>query len=70
MQNFIPHKAIICDDRDPHWINKEIKKFMVENNLAFKSYCCSNKKNMFLFEKFKAFTELIENIYQRIERVR
>ena len=29
MQNFIPHKAIICDDRDPHWINKEIKKFMV-----------------------------------------
>ena len=26
---------------------------MVENNLAFKSYCCSHK-NMFLLEKFKA----------------
>ena len=26
---------------------------MTEKNLAFKSYCCSNK-NMFLLEKFKA----------------
>ena len=26
---------------------------MLEKNLAFKSYCCSNK-SMFLFEKFKA----------------
>ena len=53
IQNFIPHETIICDDRDPPWINKEIKKLMTEKNLAFKSYCCSNK-NMFLLEKFKA----------------
>ena len=53
IQNFIPHKTIICDDRDPPWVNKEIKKLMVEKNLAFKSYCCSNK-NMFLLKKFKA----------------
>ena len=26
IQNFIPHETIICDDRDPPWINKEIKK--------------------------------------------
>ena len=39
IQNFIPHKTIICDDRDPPWINNEIKKLMVENNLSFKSYC-------------------------------
>ena len=24
--NFIPHEAIICDDRDSPWINKRIKK--------------------------------------------
>ena len=53
IQNFIPHKTIICGDRDPPWINKAIKKLMLEKNLAFKSYCCS-KKSMFLFEKFKA----------------
>ena len=53
IQNFIPHEAIICDDRDPPWINNEIKKLMVEKNLPFNSYCCSNI-SMFLFEKFKA----------------
>ena len=52
IQNFIPHEAITCDDRDPPWINKEIKKLMLEKNLAFKSYCYSNK-SMFFFEKFK-----------------
>ena len=53
IQNFIPHETIICDDRDPPWINKEIKKLMIEKNLAFKSHCCSNR-NMLLLEKFKA----------------
>ena len=54
IQNFIPHEIIICDDRNPPWINKEIKKLMVEKDLAFKWYCCSNK-NMFLLGKSKAF---------------
>ena len=53
IQNFIPHETVICDDRNLPWINKEIKKLMLEKNLAFKSYCYSNK-SMFLFEKFKA----------------
>ena len=53
IQNFIPHKTIICDDSDSPWINNEIKKLMVEKNLTFKSYCIS-KKNMILVEKFKA----------------
>ena len=32
---------------------EEIKDLMIEKNLAFNLYCCSNK-NMFLLEKFKA----------------
>ena len=32
IQNFIPHGTFICNDRDPPWINKEIKKLMIENN--------------------------------------
>ena len=52
IQNFIPPGTIICDDREP-WINKEIKKLMVEKNVVFKPYCCSNK-SMFLLEKYKA----------------
>ena len=43
IQNFIPHGTIICGDRYPPWINKEIKKLMIEKNLAFKSYCCYNR---------------------------
>ena len=53
IQNFIPHETIICYDRYPPWINKEIKKLLIEKNLAFKSYCYSNR-NMFLLEKFKS----------------
>ena len=34
---FIPHETIICGKRDPPWINKEIKKPIVENNLTYKS---------------------------------
>ena len=51
IQNFMPHETIICDDRDPPWINKEIKKLMLEKNLAFKSYCCFNK-SMFLSKPY------------------
>ena len=53
IQNFISHETIICADRDPPWINKKIRKLMVEKNLAFKSYSCSNR-NMFLVKKSKA----------------
>ena len=53
IQNFIPPETIICDDRDPRWANKEIKKLMTEKNLAFKPCCCSNR-SMFLLEKYKA----------------
>ena len=28
--NFIPHETIICDDRDPPWINSKIKKVINE----------------------------------------
>ena len=24
--NFVPNKVITCDDRDPHWVNNNIKK--------------------------------------------
>ena len=26
MRNYIPHKIITCGDRDPPWINKDIKQ--------------------------------------------
>ena len=52
IRNFIPHERIVCDDRDPPWMNSEIKNLINEKNLAYKSYCRFNR-DVFLFEKFK-----------------
>ena len=32
ISNFIPHETILCDDRDPPWINSKIKKVIREKN--------------------------------------
>ena len=32
MSNYIPHEAITCDDRDPPWINENIKQLILEKN--------------------------------------
>ena len=50
IQNSTSLETITCDYGDPPWRNKEIKKLKIEKNLAFKSYCCSNR-NMFLYIK-------------------
>ena len=76
-QNFIPHETTICYDRDPPWINKEIKKLMTEKNLAFKLHCYSNR-NMLLLEKFKSLQyqlyisieESKENYYTKLSSCR
>ena len=33
--NFIPNKIILCDDKDPPWINGEIKKLIKRKNWLF-----------------------------------
>ena len=42
MQNFVPNATFICDDRDPPWMNKEIKQFIEQE-----------KKNNFTSESFE-----------------
>ena len=33
--NYIPHEKITCDDRDPPWINNDIKKLIHDKNQAY-----------------------------------
>ena len=33
LSNFIPHKTIVCDDKDPPWINNLIKTLIQEKML-------------------------------------
>ena len=34
LSNFILHKKILCDDRDPPWISDKVKKLINEKNTA------------------------------------
>ena len=47
MSNHIPHETIICDDRDPPWINKDIKQLILDKNHAYKSYIRNDKSLQF-----------------------
>ena len=36
IHNFIPHERLVFDDRDPRWINSEIKNLINGKNLVYK----------------------------------
>ena len=38
IQNFIPHETVTCDDRDPPWMTRFIKKAINGNNLLHKCF--------------------------------
>ena len=43
LSNYIPHEIIICDDRDPPWINNRVKEIINEKNHTFQCYLHGNK---------------------------
>ena len=47
MSNHVPHETIICDDRDPPWINKDLKQLILDKNHAYKSYIRNDKSLQF-----------------------
>ena len=47
MSNHIPHKTIICNDRDPPWTNKDFKQLILDQNHAYKSSICNDKSLQF-----------------------
>ena len=62
MANFIPYEIIICDDRDPPWINNRIKKLIYERNSLYKDYRKNNDTQ--IFEKL---TLLQKKLYLAME---
>ena len=38
LSNFIPHEIIVCDDKDPPWLNNRIKTLIQEENATCKIY--------------------------------
>ena len=43
LSNFIPHKFVVCDDKDPPRFNKKIRALIQKKkNVAFKNYRNNN----------------------------
>ena len=53
MQNFVPIETIICDDRDPPRMNKEIKQLIEQKNQFYKQFIRSNETLLYI-NQFKA----------------
>ena len=43
LSNYITREIIICDDRNPPWINNRVKELLNEKNDTFQCYLHSNK---------------------------
>ena len=35
-ENFTPHETITCNEKDPPWMNKQIKTLIAEKNSLYK----------------------------------
>ena len=75
VQNFVSDETIICVDRDPSWINKEIKKIIEQKKQFYKQFIRSNKTLLYI-NQFKALYDklgfLVEksksNYYSKLSR--
>ena len=65
IRNYIPHETIICDDRDPPWINKDIKELIHHKNQAYKSYP-QNGNNIFFVHQFKLFQSKLKSLSENL----
>ena len=62
--NFVPNKVIMCDDRDPPWINDNIKKKTRWKNSMHKNYKRNGKKT----EDYQLLTKALSEVFQLIEK--
>ena len=61
ISNFIPHKSIVCDDRDPPWVNSKIKKAIIKENKEHEKYI-NNKSNFLLLQSINNLQTQIKTL--------
>ena len=64
IRNYIPHETITCDDKDPPWINKNIKELIHDKNQAYKSYR-QNKNNIFFVHQFELLQSKLNSLIEK-----
>ena len=63
IRNSIPHKTITCDDRDPPYINKDIKELIHEKKQGYKS--CQNNNNIFFVYQFELLQSKLNSLIEK-----
>ena len=62
LSNFIPHKTLTVDDKDPSWFTKKIKNLIQEKNNVYKSYRNSeSSNNIHYLRRLKVLQEDLHN---------
>ena len=64
MENFIPNETIICDNRDPVWIKKEMKQSFEQKNQFYKRFIRNNKSLLFI-NQFKAIQDELGSLIEK-----
>ena len=62
MRNYVPNKCIICDNKDPVWINENINSKIKSKNLFYKQYTQNGRKESDFIVLESLITELNELI--------
>ena len=71
IRNFIPHEVVTCDDRDPPWMTRLIKKAIKDKNLFYQRFVentdfTNNNSNLERFCSFQNnLTIVVETVKQQ-----
>ena len=68
LSNFIPHETITFDDRDPPWINSQVKHSVNEKNAIYKNYLKNNKSNQ-SFATFQSFQSQLSSLITNLKNI-
>ena len=68
MPNFVPNELITCDDRDPTWMNRQIKNLIAAINDFHKKFFLpsNNTGNLLIFKNLQ--NQLIQSIHTAKQR--
>ena len=58
------YETTTCDDRDPPWTNKDIKKLILDKNQPYKSYR-QNKNNIFFVHQFEFLQSKLNSLIEK-----
>ena len=66
LSNFIPHETITFDDRDPPWVNSQVKHLINAKNAIYKNYPKNNKSNQ-SFATFQSFQSQLSSLITNLK---